>query len=106
MNTGVGDAADLGWKLAAAVHGWAGPGLLASYDAERIPVVKWIRDLTEESTRHVANTWSRPGMEAPGPEGEAMREEIGREILAVKSAEVMSFGSIWGGARPAWLPPC
>lgn len=38
MNTGVGDAIDLGWKLAATLQGWGGPGLLASYEAERRPV--------------------------------------------------------------------
>jgi 2-polyprenyl-6-methoxyphenol hydroxylase-like FAD-dependent oxidoreductase len=35
MNTGVGDAVDLAWKLAAALQGWGGPRLLASYEAER-----------------------------------------------------------------------
>jgi 2-polyprenyl-6-methoxyphenol hydroxylase-like FAD-dependent oxidoreductase len=35
VDTCVGDAIDLGWKLAAAVHGWAGPALLASYEDER-----------------------------------------------------------------------
>lgn len=35
MNTGVGDAIDLGWKLAATLQGWGGPGLLASYEVER-----------------------------------------------------------------------
>jgi 2-polyprenyl-6-methoxyphenol hydroxylase-like FAD-dependent oxidoreductase len=38
MNTGLADAVDLGWKLAATLAGWGGPGLLASYDAERRPV--------------------------------------------------------------------
>jgi 2-polyprenyl-6-methoxyphenol hydroxylase-like FAD-dependent oxidoreductase len=38
MNTGIGDACDLGWKLAAALHGFGGPGLLASYNAERRPI--------------------------------------------------------------------
>jgi 2-polyprenyl-6-methoxyphenol hydroxylase-like FAD-dependent oxidoreductase len=38
MNSGVGDAVDLGWKLAATLQGWGGPGLLASYEAERRPV--------------------------------------------------------------------
>ena len=38
MNTGIGDACDLGWKLAALVRGFGGPTLLASYDAERRPV--------------------------------------------------------------------
>ncbi len=38
MNTGIQDAANLGWKLAAAVHGIAAPDLLDSYHAERHPV--------------------------------------------------------------------
>jgi len=38
MNTGIGDAFNLGWKLAAAVHGWAPADLLDSYHAERHPV--------------------------------------------------------------------
>ncbi|MCC3761587.1 FAD-dependent monooxygenase [Glycomyces sp. TRM65418] len=38
MNTGAGDAVDLGWKLAAVVRGFGGPGLLDSYEAERRPV--------------------------------------------------------------------
>ena len=38
MNTGIGDAVDLGWKLAATLSGWGGPALLASYDAERRPI--------------------------------------------------------------------
>jgi 2-polyprenyl-6-methoxyphenol hydroxylase-like FAD-dependent oxidoreductase len=37
-NTGVHDAHNLAWKLAHVVHGTAGPGLLATYDAERRPV--------------------------------------------------------------------
>ena len=35
MNGGVGDAIDLGWKLAATLQGWGGPRLLESYEAER-----------------------------------------------------------------------
>ena len=38
MNTGVGDAIDLSWKLAATLQGWGGPGLLPSYEAERRPI--------------------------------------------------------------------
>jgi 2-polyprenyl-6-methoxyphenol hydroxylase-like FAD-dependent oxidoreductase len=38
INTGLEDAANLAWKLAATLQGWAGPGLLDSYDAERRPV--------------------------------------------------------------------
>ena len=35
MNTGVGDAFDLSWKLAATLQGWGGPNLLRSYEIER-----------------------------------------------------------------------
>src|SRR5688572_21610456 len=38
MNSGVGDAIDLSWKLAATLAGWGGPRLLAGYEAERRPV--------------------------------------------------------------------
>ncbi|MEU3346449.1 FAD-dependent monooxygenase [Streptomyces sp. NPDC006700] len=38
MNTGIQDAANLGWKLAAVLHGWADDALLDSYHAERHPV--------------------------------------------------------------------
>lgn len=38
LNLGVQDAFNLGWKLAAAVDGWAPDGLLDSYEAERRPV--------------------------------------------------------------------
>ncbi|MFI6475404.1 FAD-dependent monooxygenase [Streptomyces sp. NPDC050516] len=37
MNTGMQDALNLGWKLAAAVHGWAPKNLLDTYHAERHP---------------------------------------------------------------------
>ncbi|MFI2200457.1 FAD-dependent monooxygenase [Streptomyces sp. NPDC020192] len=45
MNTGIADAADLGWKLAAELAGWAGPALLDSYQQERRPVAE--RSLVE-----------------------------------------------------------
>lgn len=44
-NTGIADAVDLGWKMAAVLQGWAGPGLLDSYDAERRPVALFNREM-------------------------------------------------------------
>jgi hypothetical protein len=38
VNSGLEDARNLGWKLAAVLQGWGGDGLLESYDAERRPV--------------------------------------------------------------------
>src|SRR3954447_10805685 len=47
MNTGIQDAANLGWKLAGAVHGWAPPWLLDSYEGERHPVGEQVLKLTD-----------------------------------------------------------
>jgi 2-polyprenyl-6-methoxyphenol hydroxylase-like FAD-dependent oxidoreductase len=50
INTGLEDARNLGWKLAASLQGWAGDGLLASYDAERRPVFQsTARDFIEKA---------------------------------------------------------
>jgi hypothetical protein len=38
MNSGVGDAVDLAWKLAGTLRGWGGPRLLEAYELERRPV--------------------------------------------------------------------
>ncbi|ALG10349.1 monooxygenase [Kibdelosporangium phytohabitans] len=47
LNMGLQDAVNLGWKLAAEVNGWAPPGLLDTYDAERRPVGQTITDNTQ-----------------------------------------------------------
>ena len=40
LNSGLEDATNLGWKLAARLHGWGGPELIASYSEERRPIFK------------------------------------------------------------------
>jgi flavin-dependent monooxygenase StaC len=73
MNTGIGDAADLGWKLAAELDGWAGPGLLDTYETERRPVA--LANLTAANT----NLTRTSGRTIPAelgrntPEGERAR---------------------------------
>ncbi|MFG2332651.1 rifampin monooxygenase [Streptomyces sp. NPDC048604] len=46
LNLGVQDAFNLGWKLAAAVNGWAPEGLLDTYESERHPVAAAVLDNT------------------------------------------------------------
>ncbi|MFK0279582.1 FAD-dependent monooxygenase [Streptomyces sp. NPDC090499] len=46
LNLGLGDAMNLGWKLAAVVHGTAPDSLLDSYTAERHPIGAWVLDWT------------------------------------------------------------
>jgi hypothetical protein len=45
FNTGIGDAVNVGWKLAAALQGWGGPELLRSYEAERRPIARQTIDI-------------------------------------------------------------
>ena len=50
INTGLEDAANLGWKLAARFQGWAGGNLLDTYDEERRPVfASTARDFIEKA---------------------------------------------------------
>lgn len=53
MNTGIQDAFNLGWKLAAVVQNRARPGLLDTYHAERAPVVSRLVKGTRTFTRLV-----------------------------------------------------
>lgn len=62
-NTGLGDAVDLGWKLAAVTSGWAGPALLDTYDAERRPVGYFNREMCG----NLLEVWRRfPALTAAG----------------------------------------
>jgi 2-polyprenyl-6-methoxyphenol hydroxylase-like FAD-dependent oxidoreductase len=78
MNSGVGDAFDLSWKLAGTLHGWGGPGLLDSYEAERRPVA--LRNV--EASGWAASgvpIWRelrRPWLTDDTPEGAANRAEV------------------------------
>jgi 2-polyprenyl-6-methoxyphenol hydroxylase-like FAD-dependent oxidoreductase len=51
MNTGIQDAFNLAWKLALVARGLAAPGLLESYEAERMPVAKSVITMTDSMTR-------------------------------------------------------
>ncbi|MFG2583549.1 FAD-dependent oxidoreductase [Streptomyces malaysiensis] len=64
-NTGIQDAHNLAWKIAAVMGGWAGPGLLETYGMERRPVAE------ATSARAAARSaeHSHPGYSAPATEG-------------------------------------
>ena len=96
MNMGIGDAVDLGWKLAAVLQGWGGPELLASYEAERRQVHE--RTIAEAVINYgvLGNQLVRPGLEDPGPLGEATRREVGEIIEATKLREFRTLGIVLG----------
>ncbi|MGW6588665.1 FAD-dependent monooxygenase [Streptomyces globisporus] len=69
-NTGIADAVNLGWKLAARLGGWGGEALLDSYEAERRPVALF----NKEMSSNLLEVWRRFGQLA--------RDGASREQLA------------------------
>jgi 2-polyprenyl-6-methoxyphenol hydroxylase-like FAD-dependent oxidoreductase len=96
MNMGIGDAVDLGWKMAAQLAGWGGDDLLTSYATERRPVHE--RTIAE-AVQNFGQTGSqivRPDLEAPGVVGEATRREVADLIEATKVREFRTLGIVLG----------
>ncbi len=75
MNSGVADAIDLSWKLAATLAGWGGPNLLASYEVERRQVGERNVGASRYATlgrRKWRSLW-RPNIRDDTPEGRQTR---------------------------------
>ncbi len=78
MNSGVGDAIDLSWKLAATLAGWGGPNLLKSYEIERRQVGERNVGASRYATlgrRKWRSMW-RPEIGEPTPAGAAARKHL------------------------------
>jgi 2-polyprenyl-6-methoxyphenol hydroxylase-like FAD-dependent oxidoreductase len=85
LNLGLGDAMNLGWKLAATARGDAPPGLLDTYQAERHPVGAQVLD------------WSRAQVAVmrPTPEGRAL-QAVMRDLIATRDGATYFAGRVWG----------
>jgi 2-polyprenyl-6-methoxyphenol hydroxylase-like FAD-dependent oxidoreductase len=96
MNTGMGDAVDLGWKLAACIEGWGGPALLESYETERRPVAQRnVGEATDNSVR-AANEHLVQYVEDDTPQGEAARKQLGDDIVNTRAKTFISDGIALG----------
>src|SRR5882724_728577 len=62
MNTGLQDAYNLGWKLALMVSGEAGPALIESYEAERVPVARRLLSTTDRAFSLVVSDTGLAGL--------------------------------------------
>ena len=85
MNSGVGDAIDLSWKLAATLSGWGGPALLRSYEIERRQIGERNVGASRYATigrRKWRSMW-RPDIAEQTPAGAATR----RNLAAVADIE-------------------
>ncbi|MCO6004940.1 FAD-dependent monooxygenase [Actinoallomurus purpureus] len=87
LNLGIGDAMNLGWKLAATVHGYAPDGLLDTYTRERHPFGAWVLD------------WSRAQVAAmrPDPHAQAIQGVI-RDLIGTRDGTTYVFDKVSGSS--------
>ena len=84
LNLGLGDAMNLGWKLAATIHKKAPEGLLDSYQTERHPIGAQVLD------------WSRAqvAIMRPAPYARALKIII-RDLMNTRDGATYFAGRVW-----------
>nr|QEO73569.1 monooxygenase FAD-binding [uncultured bacterium] len=87
LNVGIGDAMNLGWKLAATVRGYAPDGLLDTYTRERHPVGAWVLDWTRAQA-----VVMRPDAHAQAIQG------VIRDLLATRDGTTYVFEKVSGAS--------
>ncbi|ODU05700.1 MAG: hypothetical protein ABS81_06805 [Pseudonocardia sp. SCN 72-86] len=96
FNTGVGDAVNLAWKIAAVAQGWAPVELLDSYEAERRPVAEQTIALAATNMRALPTELGDVAIMSPGPDGAAARDAAAEVVARTKRAEFHSLGLVLG----------
>jgi len=112
-NTGVEDAVNLGWKLAAVLREGAPPALLDSYEAERRPAAIRNTGYARGFADSIGLYLPPDGLEDDTPRGESLRRQAGERLLAHARAEFsipgITFGTRYDGspivARDDEAPP-
>jgi len=95
FNTGLGDAVNLGWKLAATLQGWAGTDLLASYEPERRPVAEQTIAVAAKNMAAIPPSVFEILQEDPDLTGPAAAR-VSRVVHDAKDSEFHSLGLVLG----------
>jgi 2-polyprenyl-6-methoxyphenol hydroxylase-like FAD-dependent oxidoreductase len=92
MNTGIADAVDAGWKIAARLEGWGDPALIDAYTAERRPIAE--RNVKESSGNlaRMLSPGNNPELCDDTEEGARVRERVGREFSEAMKREWFTQG--------------
>ena len=97
-NTGIEDAANLAWKLEAAIKGYGGADLLDSYEAERRPAAFRNTGFAREFADSIGHTPIPSEIEADTPAGQASRNALG-SYLGFHAYKEFSIPGVHLGAR-------
>lgn len=91
MNTGIGDAVDLSWKLDALIGGWGGSRLVESYTSERKPVAHRITTFSTGNLHIMKGAQSGPEIYEESEAGRAARERVGNALSEGLKREWLSM---------------
>ncbi len=96
LNTGLGDAVDLGWKIAAVLDGWGGPTLLDSYEIERRPIQERVIQEAAANMQVLSTELLAANLEDDDCAGERARRAAGARIQETKRAEFHALDLVLG----------
>jgi 2-polyprenyl-6-methoxyphenol hydroxylase-like FAD-dependent oxidoreductase len=98
MNTGLGDVANLGWKLEGVLRGWAPGSVLDTYTAERRPHAE--RMVRRAWHNYRADNAILPDPALDDPMQKEARDRAGEQIVATRQTEWRSLGVQLGVRYP------
>ena len=113
MNMGLGDAFNLGWKLASVILGKAKEELLDSYEAERMPVIDGVMRMTDQITKLITATdgprvwireWILPIVAKMGFAAK-MAMRLSQLSLGYPHSSIVLPGRVTAGAKPGERVP-
>ncbi|WP_283808871.1 FAD-dependent oxidoreductase [Tardiphaga sp. P9-11] len=98
MNAGIADAANLAWLLAARIAGWGADGILAAYEAERLPITEQVSHFAMNHAH--AMTKARGAVssqiDAEGPSADAYRASIAKSTYDLNVQQYCCAGLNFG----------
>jgi hypothetical protein len=113
MNMGLGDAFNLGWKLAHVIHGNAQEEILDSYEEERIPVIDGVMRMTDQMTKLITATdgpriwireWILPILAKMGF-AKKMAMRLSQLSMGYPHSSIVLPGRVVAGSRPGERVP-
>lgn len=105
MNTGVGDAVELGWRLQAVLEGWAPEEILSTYHAERHPIgVRNTLEAADNFDQLYSVMQFGPEIERNDAEGDALRQNLFNELRSQE--KILASSGVLLGYRYANSPIC